>query len=159
MFFSYHRLTFPPIQRRSHPMPKSSGLKTAHDVPILAGGFPDTPHGRFKLRLAMREGFLKKETAQAQLAERMMSRLDAVQAYLGDDETWFKKLEKANLRDLAILEGVWIDKLQLVTGKATSMIAHQHQEKLDEVLPLLHQTLRQHGLTIGLSERTIEVKT
>jgi len=140
-------------------MPKSALAKSSVDVPLLAGGYPDTPHGRFKLRLAMREGLLKKETAQAQLAERMMSRLDAVQAYLADDETWYKKLDKASLKDIAVLEGIWIDKLQLVTGKATSTIAHQHQEKLDEVLPLLHQALQQRGLTIGLSEKKIEFTT
>ena len=140
-------------------MPKTAIIKSSADVPLLAGGYPDTPHGRFKMRLALREGLLKKETAQAQLAERMMGRLDTLQAYLADDLNWFKKLDKARLKDLAILEGVWIDKLQLVTGKATSTIAHQHQEKLDEVLPLLHQALQQRGLTIGLSEKTIEFKT
>ena len=133
--------------------------KSVQDLPFLSNGSPDTPHGRFVQRRQMREALLKKETAQEVLAQRMMSRLDAVQTYLEDDDIWFAKLEKAPLRDLAIMEGVWIDKLQLLTGKATQTIAHQHQEKLDQLLPLLHNALQQRGLTIGLSEKTIEFKT
>ena len=82
-----------------------------------------------------------------------------IETYLADDATWFQKLEKTSLRDIAIMEGVWIDKLQLLTGKATQTIAHQHQEKLDQLLPLLQNALEQRGLTIGLSERTVEIKT
>ena len=129
------------------------------DLPLLSNGSPDTPHWRFVQRLEMRAALLKKETAQETLALRMMTRLDVVHQYLEDDETWFKKLEKTSLRDIAIMEGVWIDKLQLLTGKATQTIAHQHQEKLDQLLPLLHNALEQRGLTIGLSERTVEIKT
>jgi hypothetical protein len=128
-------------------------------VPLLAGGYPDTPHGRFKLRCAMREETLKKETSQEQLALRMLSRLEQTHRYLEDDDTWFAKLEKSSLRDIAIMEGVWIDKLQLLQGKATQTIAHQHQEKLDTLLPLLQQAIEQRGLTIGLSERTVEFTT
>lgn len=100
-------------------------------LPLLANGYPDTPHGRFRMRRDLREATLKKETAQETLAARMMARLDAVQTYLDDDDVWFAKLEKAPLRDVAIMEGVWIDKLQLLTGKATQTISHQHQDKLD----------------------------
>ena len=114
---------------------KTALAKTSDEIPVLANGYPDTPHGRFRMRRDLQESLLKKETAQEQMALRMMSRLDAVQAYLADDDIWFAKLEKANLRDIAIMEGVWIDKLQLLTGKATQTIAHQQQEKLDQVLP------------------------
>ncbi|MES2219918.1 MAG: hypothetical protein V4587_03005 [Acidobacteriota bacterium] len=134
-------------------MPKL--LTQKHSAPTIE----DDAYARFCQRRHLRAGLLKKETSQAQLADRMRQRLDAVQTYLEDDKVWFAKLEKAPLRDLAIMEGVWIDKLQLVEGKATQTIAHQHHEKLDEVLPLLLQSIQQRGLTIGLSERTIEVKT
>ena len=129
------------------------------DLPQLSNGRPDTPYERFRMRRAFREGQLKKQTAQEQLAGRMRARLDVVQEYLEDDAVWFAKLEKAPLRDIAIMEGVWIDKLQLVEGKATAVISHQHQEKLDEMLPRLLEAIKQRGLTIGVSERRMEITT
>ena len=129
------------------------------DLPQLSNGCPDTPYERFRMRRDLREGQLKKQTAQEQLAGRMRARLDVVQEYLEDAAVWFAKLEKAPLRDIAIMEGVWIDKLQLVEGKATAVISHQHQEKLDEMLPRLLEAIKQRGLTIGVSERRMEITT
>ena len=130
------------------------------DAPVLlSDGQEDTPYHRFLMRRNLQRDLLKKETAQEQLAGRIRARLDTIQEYLADDQVWWTKLEKANLRDLAIMEGVWIDKLQLLEGKATTVISHVQQERLDQVLPLLLETLQQRGLTIGLSERRLEVKT
>ena len=126
---------------------------------LLSDGQEDTPYHRFLMRRNLQRDLLKKETAQEQLAGRIRARLDTIQEYLADDQVWWTKLEKANLRDLAIMEGVWIDKLQLLEGKATTVISHVQQERLDQVLPLLLETLQQRGLTIGLSERRLEVKT
>ena len=126
---------------------------------LLSDGQEDTPYHRFLMRRNLQRDLLKKETAQEQLAGRIRARLDTIQEYLNDDAVWWTKLEKANLRDLAIMEGVWIDKLQLLEGKATTVISHVQQERLDQVLPLLLETLQQRGLTIGLSERRLEVKT
>lgn len=135
-------------------------LADSPDAPVLlADGSPDTPYYRFIQRRNLQQALLKKTTAQEQLAERMRSRLDVVQEYLNDDKVWFDKLEKANLRDVAIMEGIWIDKLQVLEGKATQVISVQHQDKLDQLLPVLLETLKQRGLTIGLSERRLEVTT
>jgi hypothetical protein len=120
---------------------------------------PETAYDRFAARRKLRAQLLKKETAQSQLAERMRARLDATQTYLEDDAVWFAKLEKSPLRDIAIMEGVWIDKLQLLEGKATTVIQHQQQESIDQVLPLLLQAMQQRGLTIGVSERKLEITT
>ena len=125
----------------------------------LSDGQEDTPYHRFLMRRNLQRELLKKETAQEQLAGRIRQRLDTIQEYLADDQVWWTKLEKASLRDMAIMEGVWIDKLQLLEGKATTVISHVQQERLDQVLPLLLETLQQRGLTIGLSERRLEVKT
>lgn len=130
------------------------------DSPVLlADGHADTPYYRFIQRRNLQASLLKKTTAQEQLAERMRARLDVTQDYLSDNDTWYKKLDKASLRDLAIMEGIWIDKLQLLEGKATQVISHEHHEKLDQLLPVLLETLKQRGLTIGLSERRVEITT
>lgn len=134
-------------------------MKTTEAPILLSNGREDTPYERFAMRRRVQQDLLQKATAQEQLAGRMRERLDVVQDYLADERVWFTKLEKASLRDMAIMEGVWIDKLQLLEGKATQVITHVQQEKLDQVLPLLLETLQQRGLTIGLSERRLEITT
>lgn len=129
------------------------------DLPLLTNGSPDTPYYRFIQRRELNKDLLKKTTAQEQLAARLRARLDVTQEYLNDDKTWFDKLEKTNLRDIAVMEGIWIDKLQLLEGKQTQIIGVQHQDKLDQLLPVLLETLKQRGLTIGLSERRMEITT
>ena len=140
-------------------MPKSARVPPDRSPVLLADGHPDTPYYRFIQRRNLQAEILKKTTAQEQLAARMRSRLDVVQEYLQDDEVWFKKLEKSPLRDIAVMEGIWIDKLQVLEGKATQVISVQHQDKLDQLLPVLLETLKQRGLTIGLSERRMEITT
>lgn len=93
------------------------------------------------------------------MVERVMKRLDALDTYLSDDEAWFSKLEKASLRDVAIMEGVYIDKLQALRGQATQVISIQHQEKLDQVLPALMQIMQQRGLQVTATERKLEMTT
>ena len=127
--------------------------------PLLSDGQTDTPYHRFLQRRNLQRDLLKKTTAQDQLLDRTLKRLDAINDYLSDDEVWYKKLDKASLRDIAIMEGIGIDKVQLLQGKATAVIGVQHQEKLDQVLPLLLEALKQRGLTIGLSERRMEITT
>jgi len=141
-------------------MPATKSRPASTEPPVLlSDGTEDTPYHRFLQRRNLHTALLKKTTAQEQLAERMRSRLDAVQEYLQDDEVWFTKLDKSPLRDIAVMEGIWIDKLQLLEGKATQVISVQHQDKLDQLLPVLLETLKQRGLTIGLSERRLEIMT
>jgi hypothetical protein len=137
-------------------MPKAVGTD---DQPVLSNGQPDTAKERFLMRRAVQAGLLKAETAQAQLVERLLTRLDTVQEYLADDAVWFEKLEKAPLRDIAIMEGIWLDKLQAVQGKGTPVLGPPQQAQLDTLLPVLLQAMQQRGLTIGVSERTLEFKT
>lgn len=119
-----------------------------------------TPYNRFIQRRLVQDRLLKKTTADEQMVDRVMRRLDALDAFLDDDQMWWEKLQKASLRDLAIYEGVYIDKLQALRGQATQVISVQHQEKLDQVLPLLLQVMQQRGLTMTATEtkRTIEAK-
>ncbi len=126
-----------------------------------ASGVPEqTPYNRFIQRRLVQDRLLKKTTADEQMVDRVMRRLDALDAFLDDDQMWWEKLQKASLRDLAIYEGVYIDKLQALRGQATQVISVQHQEKLDQVLPLLMQVMQQRGLTMTATEtkRQVEVK-
>lgn len=129
---------------------------------INAGGTSSTgepnPYARFIQRRLTQDRLLKKANADEQMTERVMRRLDALDAFLDDDQMWWEKLQKASLRDLAIYEGVYIDKLQALRGQATQIISIQHQEKLDQVLPMLMQVMQQRGLTVTATERKVEVK-
>jgi hypothetical protein len=115
----------------------------------------------FRQRRLLQDKLLKKTTADEQMVERVMRRLDALDAFLDDDQMWWEKLQKASLRDLAIYEGVYIDKLQALRGQATQIIGIQHQEKLDQVLPLLMQVMQQRGLSMTATETkcSVEVTT
>lgn len=118
-----------------------------------------TAYQRFVARQRVRDHVLKKATCQEQMAERVMRRLDSLEAFLSDDEVWFAKLEEAKLRDLVLAEGVLIDKLQILQGKATQVISLQQQEKIDQIAPALMQLIQQRGLHVTATERTVQVET
>lgn len=116
-------------------------------------------YARFVARRRLQQDILRKETANEQLVGRAMQRLDAIDAFLTDDEVWFAKLEKASLRDIAIMEGIYVDKIQSLRGQATQIIGVQHQQKLDQVLPLLLQAINQRGLKVEATERKVALTT
>lgn len=125
----------------------------ASSVPV------ETPYSRFIRNRTAADRVLKKAQADDQMVERILRRLDMLDAFISDDENMWEKLQKASLRDLAIFEGVYVDKLQALRGQATQVISIQHQEKLDQVLPLLMQVMQQRGLTMTATERKVEVST
>lgn len=139
----------------------STALSTKGSTSSGGASSPTQPsaYKRFMLRRQLQENLLKKATHREQLVDRMQARLDAIDTYLADDEVWFQKLEEAKLRDIAIMEGVYIDKLQLLQGNVTQIIGVQHQEKIDQVLPLLLQAIQQRGLKVEATERKIEMIT
>lgn len=153
------------LPERAAPLATDSNAEARASLTALkessqTGGAPlpaQTAYNRFIQRRLVQDRLLKKANADEQMVERVMRRLDALDAFLDDDEMWWEKLQKASLRDLAIYEGVYIDKLQALRGQATQVISVQHQEKLDQVLPLLMQVMQQRGLTMTATERKVEV--
>lgn len=99
---------------------------------------------------------LKKATANDQLVDRLLGQLDVVDAYL-QGETLFNKLEDARLRDIALFQGLLVDKLQALNGNPSYLLNYQHQQKIDEVLPVLMDAIKQRGLTMTAVERKVEV--
>ncbi len=134
---------------------ESSTSGGASSVPV------ETAYNRFIRNRTAADRVLKKAQADDQMVERILRRLDMLDAFISDDENMWEKLQKASLRDLAIFEGVYVDKLQALRGQATQVISIQHQEKLDQVLPLLMQVMQQRGLTMTATEtkRQVEVTT
>jgi hypothetical protein len=107
-----------------------------------------TPRARFLERMKSRERLLAKGTAREQLIARLQTRLDVMQAYLEDDDIWFEKLQDARLKEIVQAENLYVETLQLLSGRATQIIGVQQQVKMDQLLPVLQQVLQQRGLTI-----------
>ena len=139
--------------------PQAEALSPRHAPKKVTAqdGASSSAYARFIARRRLQDGLLKKETANDQLVARAMKRLDAIDHFMADDEIFWAKMEKASLKDIAIMEGVYMDKIQSLRGQATQIIGIQHQEKLDQVLPLLLQTMQQRGLKLELTERKAEV--
>lgn len=108
---------------------------------------------------AVRFQALNKANWTEETTSRFLSRLDKIQQYLGNDENFIAKLDKASLKDMALIEAIYTDKIMTLTGKATQIIGIQHQEKMDEILPLLMQTLQQRGLSVTATERKLELNS
>lgn len=102
---------------------------------------------------------LKKQTSTEQMVERLMSRLDKLETYWQQDDKIEEKLDKANLNHLVISETLLLDRLQALQGKATQIIGVQHQDKLDQMLPALLEAIKQRGLEVTATERTLEMTT
>lgn len=150
----FEKYVTPKVQKPKLPpsSPETKALVTTPD------GETTTAFQRFQDRRKAIESRLKKQTYKEQMIDRVSSRLDALDAYLSDDTKWMEKLEKATLRDIAIFEGVYTDKLRDLMGHSTPVVTVQHQQKVDQLLPALMQILQQRGLTVTATERKIEVQ-
>jgi len=120
---------------------------------------PVTPYLAFRNQVQKETAALRKSTWTDQMTDRLMSRLDQVEDYFSDNEKFKQKLEKASLAQLALYEGLMIDKIHTLTGKASQIVSVQHQAKIDELLPAMMDALKQRGLTVTATERKVEMVT
>ncbi len=118
-----------------------------------------TPYLQFRERVQKEVSALRKSTWTDQMTDRLMSRLDQVEDFYSDSEKFRQKLEKASLAQLALFEGLMIDKIHTLTGKASQIISVQHQEKIDEIVPAMLEVLKQRGLSVTATERKLEMTT
>ena len=95
-----------------------------------------------------REAKMTKESLETVITKR----LHFIDAWLTDDK-FREKLEDAKFNQIAVYEGVLIDKLMALKGVQTQGFAVQEQRKLDEMLPALMQEMKRRGLTATLTER------
>ena len=95
-----------------------------------------------------REAKMTKESLETVITKR----LNFIDAWLTDDK-FREKLEDAKFNQIAVYEGVLIDKLMALKGVQTQGFAVQEQRKLDEMLPALIDEMKRRGLTATLTER------
>jgi hypothetical protein len=118
-----------------------------------------TPFQYFLERQRTMAGRLKKATKQDQLVDRLMGRLDTIHAYLNDEQTMFQKLEEARFKDILAAENMLVERLQQLAGIATPVVAPHQQAKIDEVLPMLMDMMKQRGLTMTATQQKVEFTT
>ena len=101
-----------------------------------------------------REAKMTKESLETVITKR----LHFIDAWLTDDK-FREKLEDAKFNQIAVYEGVLIDKLLTLKGVQTQGFAVQEQRKLDEMLPALMNEMKRRGLTARLTERTAVIES
>lgn len=69
----------------------------------------------------------------------------------------YEKLDKASLKDLAIVEGIAYDKLLLLRGQPNVLFGSAEHQKLDALLPALLAEMQRRGTTVELTERKATV--
>ena len=94
-----------------------------------------------------------------EIEQRLSARLDTIHAFLtNDDASQLKaKLEKASLKDLAIVEGIAYDKLLQLRGTPNVVFGTQEHQQLDKLLPALMAEMKRRGTSIELTERKASV--
>ena len=95
-----------------------------------------------------REAKFTKESLEAVITKR----LKFIDNWLTDDK-FAAKLDEAKFNQIAVYEGVLIDKLLTLKGVQTQGFAVQEQRKLDEMLPALLNEMKRRGLSATLTER------
>jgi hypothetical protein len=126
------------------PVPTLRGTEAGGPIPSIGKTF--TQH-------------LKRQSATEQMVDRIMSRLDRLEAYWQQEDKIQEKLDKVGLNHLVISETLLLDRLQALQGKATQIIGVQHQQQLDKMLPALMEAIKQRGLTVTATQHTLEVAT
>jgi hypothetical protein len=95
---------------------------------------------------------VRKETIE----KRLSRRLDLIDQALTDNE-FNTRISEAKLKDLAIVEGIYVDKLAELRGQPNRVIGSDTRAKLNEWMVAAMQELQRRGLSIKLTERTAEV--
>ena len=95
-----------------------------------------------------REAKFTKESLEAVITKR----LKFIDEWL-TPERFASKLDEAKFNQIAVYEGVLIDKLLALKGVQTQGFGVQEQRKLDEVLPALMNEMKRRGLSATLTER------
>ena len=89
------------------------------------------------------------------LERRVSERLAIIDAFLTTDKI-IEKLEKANLKDIGIYEGILMDKLAAIRGAPAANMSPTDHAKVDQLLPALMEVMKQRGITATATERKVE---
>ena len=95
---------------------------------------------------------VRKETIE----QRLSRRLDVIDRVLTDQE-YSDRLSKVSVKDIAVAEGIYIDKITNLRGQPNRVVGSDTRTKLAELGVALLQEAQRRGLSITLKERVLEV--
>jgi len=95
---------------------------------------------------------VRKETIE----KRLSRRLDLIDEEL-TDQAFKERLSVASVKDVAVVEGIYLDKLTELRGQPNRVVGSDTRAKLTEFMVAAIQELQRRGMTIKLTERTAEV--
>lgn len=67
-------------------------------------------------------------------------------------------LAETKLKDIGVMLGIATEKVLLLDGQPTQIVATAEQKKLDELLPALMNEVKRRGASVELTERKAEIK-
>ena len=93
------------------------------------------------------------------LEQRASNLLDVLESYLsaGNYQAFKDKIEKANLQQVGIFQGILIDKMLTLRGQPSSIVGYQEQASLDQLMPALLEEMKRRGLKATATERKVEI--
>ena len=87
------------------------------------------------------------------LEERLTNRLDTVNRYLTEPRL-LEKLSNSSLKEIGTYEGLLLTHLSHLRGKAGAPSLDGDNRKLNELVPMILNEMKQRGLTAKFTERT-----
>jgi hypothetical protein len=91
------------------------------------------------------------------LEQRLSRRLDLLDSAMTDAE-FQQRVDKATLKDLAIVEGVYLDKMAQLRSQPNRAVGSDTRAKLGEWMQSAMLELQRRGLSVTMTERKVEVK-
>ena len=93
------------------------------------------------------------------LEQRASNLLDELDGYLraNNFQAFKDKIEKANLQQVGIFQGILIDKMLTLRGQPSSIVGYQEQASLDQLMPALLEEMKRRGLKATATERKVEI--
>lgn len=67
-------------------------------------------------------------------------------------------LDESKLKDIGIMAGIATEKVLLMSGQPTQIIAEAQHKKIDELMPALLEEVKRRGASVELTERKAEIK-
>jgi len=95
---------------------------------------------------------VRKETIE----KRLSRRLDLIDEEL-TDEAFRGRIAVSSAKELAVVEGIYLDKLTELRGQPNRVVGSDTRAKLTEFMAAAVQELQRRGMTVKLTERTAEV--
>ena len=143
------------------PQPRIRSVPVSKLVASPSGAHKEGPPTQEPIKRELASG-TPKEPVEAKNAREVLKRGwtnlgHRTMAWLQEEGRLEALLEETKLKDIGVFAGITTEKILLLEGQPTQIIAQPQQAVLDKLGPALAEVMKQRGL-VKLTERTIEMK-